>query len=301
MDLNAKKPNFFIIGAAKAGTTTLFDLLNQHPEVYLPFKKEPAFFCDDDYFIKGEKWYLNSFFKQAQSQPARGEATSRYLFHAEKVAPRIHQFSFPQSPKFIVIFRDPAKLVHSFYWHSLREGYETLPFHEALTAEENRMKLSQQKLNHNGLILYSYSAIAKYASQLQHYLTIFPKEQFLFLLTDDLKNYAKTIINLQNFLELSDQAIKIQPKESNPAALPRIAGLHQWLRNPSQIKNFIKVFFPYSMRYKLKTTLLELNLKTTNPAPLDAETANLIRKQYAEETKQLQEIIQRDLSDWLPK
>src|SRR6476659_4636931 len=63
-------PNFFIIGAAKAGTTTLYDLLDQHPQVYLPFDKEPAFFCDDDYFRNGIDWYLQTFFAGANVSPS---------------------------------------------------------------------------------------------------------------------------------------------------------------------------------------------------------------------------------------
>ena len=67
-------PNFYILGAAKAGTTTLYELLEQHPQVYMPYDKEPAYYCDDEYYAKGEAWYLRTFFGQAAEKPFRGVA-----------------------------------------------------------------------------------------------------------------------------------------------------------------------------------------------------------------------------------
>ena len=64
-----KLPNFFLIGAAKAGTTSLYDILKQHPQVYLPFQKEPMFFSNDNNFNRGMEWYSHTFFQQAAVLP----------------------------------------------------------------------------------------------------------------------------------------------------------------------------------------------------------------------------------------
>jgi hypothetical protein len=296
-----KKPNFFIIGAAKAGTTSLYEILLRHPNIYLPFNKEPAFFCDDTYYAHGDAWYLKTYFNKVKSQPLRGEATSRYLFFAEKVAPRILKFSAPQNPKFIAIFRDPAKLVYSFYWNSVREGFETLSFQDALAAEEHKMIEFKTKLEQTGQILYAYSRVACYAQQVQQYLELFHKNQFLFLLTDDLQNYQMTIQRLQAFLELTDFPNDLPPGKLNAAALPKSWKLHQWLRNPSTMKEIVKFFLPPSIRHRLKTALIDMNLREFHPPEMDKEIANSIRRHYGEETKKLQELIQRDLSSWLPE
>lgn len=293
-------PNFFIIGAAKAGTTSLYDMLNQHPQVYFPFVKEPAYFCDDEYYAKGNDWYLNNFFRQVEKQPARGEATSRYLFFGNKVAPRIYTFPQVQTPKFISIFRDPAKLVYSFYWNSIREGHETLAFSDALQAEAGRMLSMQNQLENRGQILFAYSRIAQYARQISHFLEIFPRENFLFLLTEDLPNNPTLISSLQSFLGLDDYSKSIQPVNSNQVALPKNRNLHSWLRNRSWIKEIIKPLIPFSIRYKLKTSALEHNLQNFTPPEMDPEIANSLRVHYSEDTRRLQDIIQRDLSKWLP-
>ena len=300
MDLEFKKPNFFIIGAAKAGTTSLFDILRQHPQVYFPFDKEPAFFCNDGYYKKGEEWDLNTFFRQTHHKPLRGEATSRYLYFAEKVAPRIKRFSLPASPSFIAIFRDPAKLVYSYYWNSVREGHEDLPFKDALIAEKNRMAKYQVQLENKGLIRFAYSKIGLYAQQVEKYLNYYPKDKFLFLLNEDLSDFSPLAHQLQDFLGLDDHFTQLSPKKSNPTALPKNSNLHNWLRKNSKIKNLLKPLLPYRLRYKLKENILESNLRVIIPPDLDDETTNFIRTLYSEEIKRLQEIICRDLSKWLP-
>jgi hypothetical protein len=300
MKLNIKKPDFFIIGAAKAGTTSLYDILNQHTQVYFPFDKEPAYFCDDEYFDRGDEWYLKTFFSKARVQQLRGEATSRYLYFAEKTAPRIHNFSQPEQPKFIAIFRDPAKLVYSLYWNSVREGHETLSFKEALVAEKDRMVKFQSQMERRGQILYAYSRVGSYAQQVLRYLATFPRERFLFLLTDDLVDFPALISKLQIFLGLDDLSTLIKPVKSNVSALPESSKLHQWLRNRSLLKEFLKPFIPFSIRHKLKMSTLEMNLREFMPPEMDEETANSIREHYREETRLLQNIIQRDLSGWFP-
>jgi geranylgeranyl pyrophosphate synthase len=200
----------------------------------------------------------------------------------------------------IVLFRDPAKLVYSFYWNSVREGHEPLPFKEALLAEEERMARLQHQLERNGQILYAYSRVAAYAQQLKPYLTYFPKENFLFFLTDDLINYPSVVSKLQTFLEVEDYSTKIKPSNNNVSAMPKSRKLHQWLRNRSLLKEIFKPLIPMRVRYKLKMSTLEMNLKEFTPPEMDEEIANSIRQHFSQETKQLQDLIQRDLSRWLP-
>jgi hypothetical protein len=278
----------------------LYDILCQHPQVYFPFVKEPAFFCDEEYYARGVGWYLETFFEDAREQPVRGEATSRYLYFANKTARRIYEFSKPGLPGFIALFRDPAKLVYSFYWNSIREGHESLSFEKALQSEPERMKEMQTWLENKGQILYAYSRIGNYSQQIMQYLALFPKDKFLFLLTEDLLDFPALITHLQVFLNINDHSSTIRPASSNNSALPRSRKLHNWLRNRSALKDIFKRFIPFSIRYKFKESALEMNLRGFSPPVLDAETANSIRKQYSDETKRLQDIIGRDLSKWLP-
>ena len=89
LDLS-KLPNFFIIGAPKAGTTSLFNILETHPQVYGSSVKETGFFSKDDRYNKGLIWYQETFFQESQGFPVRMEATPTYLTWSEKTAHRIH-------------------------------------------------------------------------------------------------------------------------------------------------------------------------------------------------------------------
>jgi hypothetical protein len=133
-------PNMFILGAAKAGTTTLYNLLKQHPQVFLSFDKEPMFFSRDDYYSRGIEWYIDTFFKNSGEFTIRSEATPHYLYWAKKVSARIHAVYASQPIKFLVILRNPIQRAYSWYWNMVSEGRESLSFLDALLAEERRIR-----------------------------------------------------------------------------------------------------------------------------------------------------------------
>jgi hypothetical protein len=176
-----------------------------------------------------------------------------------------------------------------------------LSFSEALQAESNRMLSLQTQLEKQGQILFAYSRLAQYARQISYFLQIFPSENFLYLLTEDLSDSPALIARLQSFLELDDYSTDIHPIKSNPASLPKNRNLHSWLRNRSWLKEVLKPFIPFSVRYKIKMAAIDNNLENITPPEMDPEIANALRKHYSEETRRLQDIIQRDLSKWLPK
>lgn len=290
-------PNFYIIGAAKAGTTTLYDTLKQYRQVYFPVQKEPSFFCDNEYYNKGIDWYQNTFYSKSEGFKVRGDATPRYLYWGERVVPRFSSLYGDDLPKIIVIFRDPVKMVYSYYWQNVREGREPYSFRDALNAESDRLKEYESYLNHRGRFTYSYSRIGMYASQMQPYLKKFPTEKFLFLLTDDFEDFSVLTKKLERFLDL-DHKDWSKPVSSNPARLPRSKNAHQWLLKPSKFKNFFKNFLPYSFRHRIKRAAIDLNLKKVNIPSLDPDLADQLKELYLPEVHKLEKIIDRDLSSW---
>jgi hypothetical protein len=290
-------PDFFIIGAAKAGTTTLYETLRQHPQVFLPVTKEPGFFCDDDDYAHGLDWYRNTYSAGADAAARTGEATSTYLYWGRKVVPRLEQAYATSLPKIIAIFRDPVALVRSFYWHSVREARETLDLRDALAAEPQRLVEHEAFLRRRGRIVYGYRRIALYATHLGPYLERFPASRRLFLLTEDLGNFESLVRTLETFLEL-DHAPGLTPVVGNAAALPRSPALHRWLRERSLVKDAAKRVLPAPVRHRLKMRAMHANLKPFRTPPIDADLASDLRRHYAEEMKVLEGIIGRDLSAW---
>jgi hypothetical protein len=132
-------PNFFLLGAAKAGTTSLYHCLKQHPQVFMPANKEPRFFDRDEFYQEGLSVYLNRHFKGSEIYPARGEATPAY-HRPEKVIPRMKKAYGRLSPKFLIILRDPVERAWSHYLHRVFFTLEEESFEHALKLEKSRIQ-----------------------------------------------------------------------------------------------------------------------------------------------------------------
>lgn len=132
--------NFFILGAMKCGTTSLYSSLRQHPEICMSAEKEPVFFELDREYEKGKEYYLRRYFAHHDGEPLLGEARPRNLF-LPWVPERIHNY-FPDA-KYIAILRDPVKRAYSLYWASRRSGIagtETRTFERAIFENLRRLK-----------------------------------------------------------------------------------------------------------------------------------------------------------------
>ena len=295
---SATLPNFFILGAAKAGTTSLYDLLRQHPEVYLSFDKEPMFFSRDDYFARGKEWYGRTYFNEGRSFPLRGEATPHYLYWAEKVSARLKQVYGDEPVKFIVILREPVQRAHAWYWNMVKEGQETLPFVAALKAEEQRIAADWAELESHGSMRYGYFRGGRYASQIRAYLNDFPMEHFHILLLEDLqRDPAAALKKISAFLGVQAD-FEFKPVQSNASAAPRSRGLHQLIRRPSQVKGLAKHLMPFHLRHRLKTLLLKLNQREFQYPEIEADAYQYLKSRFAPEIPELSALIQRDLSGW---
>ena len=293
-----RMPNLFLIGAAKAGTTALYNYLVQHPQVFLPRIKEPMFFSRDEYYAKGLDWYEEFYFRGAENYPVRAEATPHYLYWSEKVAPRIKEVYGEKPVKFIVSFRDPVSRAYSWYWNMVREGREDLDFDEALRVEEYRLKQNRNELYQLGSMVYGYATGSRYASLLQPYLDLFSPECFFFVFQDDLKSRVNgTCANIFEFLGV-ESSTQVNTSKSNPAAMPRSRLLHKTLRQRSLLKEFIKPFMPGRFRRRLKSRMMQVNLKETPYAPLDPQLAHELRLSYRTEIGKLEKITGRELSSW---
>ena len=302
MSKNGGLPNFFLIGAAKSGTTALYDLLAQHPQVYLPYVKEPTFFNNDNNFKRGINWYVKTYFKNAGNFPARGEATPHYLYWGEKVASRIQQVCNPSEVKFIAIFRDPVKRAYSQYWMDVQREVEWLPFTDALTAEDRRLIEMRLELESAGLLKYGYYRGGCYATLLQPYLKRFHRDQFHFLLQEDLQeNFDSAMESLMEFLGLKS-VYEFKPVTSNPAYVPRSHSLQHFILYRSEmIKKPIKGLFrllPESFRHSLRKRMIQANRRPQSYPPMDVNEEHLLRGRYHDEIQKLEEILHRDLGQW---
>lgn len=199
------KPDFIIIGAMKSGTTTLHEVLEQHPDVYMP-RGEMKFFSIDDFeqqhyffpYHKGQwtdhdfrkkfelykKWYIDSY-ANAGNAKVIGEDAPSYL--PSKRAPERIAEQFPDI-KLIISLRDPVSRLYSQYWHNVNN------FGAYFTLEETLRY-------HPGL----YFDRSCYKRQIENYLKWFPKEQMLFILFEELiLKPTNTIRAIEKFIGLPE-------------------------------------------------------------------------------------------------
>ncbi|MGH3145252.1 MAG: sulfotransferase family protein, partial [Rubrobacter sp.] len=205
-------PNFFVVGAQKAGTTSLYHYLDQHPQVYMSFIKEPFFF-DHELDPNGEvvphefgghnqaAKFANleeygTLFRAVKDETAIGEATPLYIY-APGTAERIERFV--PGAKAIALLRNPADRAYSAFQHAVRIGVEPLTdFAEALRVEEERIRDGWHYIFH-------YRNRGLYCEQLESYYEVFGRERVGVWLYEDLRDDpARVAQSVFRFLGVDD-------------------------------------------------------------------------------------------------
>ena len=196
------KPNFFILGAGKSGTTSLYHYLKQHPDIFMSPYKEPTFFCEGFQRVKNPIKYFE-LFDSVNAETVIGEASHAYLTNPSTA--KVLKALFPEA-KFIVILRNPVDRAYSLYHHMRRTGYEkTSIFEKALELEEKRVH-SQRFKNKCPHYYYDflYFRSGLYGEQIERYFSLFDENQFHFLMLEQLKaDPTASLMAILKFLNLS--------------------------------------------------------------------------------------------------
>lgn len=293
-------PNFLIIGAAKSGTTSLWHYLNQHPDIYLSHVKEPRFFTPEFYIdhchgplrdnarldiVTLEEYY--QLFNRVENELAIGEASTEYLFFPETAA-RIKELI--PSVKLIAILRNPAERAFSAFCYQHRDSCESLSFRKALSDEDNRIR---QKWRPGWLYLKS----GYYYEQLKRYYEIFDESQIHIYLYEDLDLYTeKTVKDIFRFLGV-DENFTPNLSRKNISKTPRNSYLNYLLRRDNLFKRYMSNILSNSIKSKLSTAINNINLSIKKEMTL--ETRLLLSDLYTEDILKLQNLINRDLSQWI--
>jgi hypothetical protein len=235
-DPPVREPNFFLVGASRAGTTSLWHYLVEHPQVYMPWRsgaeKEPSHFCDVTPSWAGRyrerDRYLALFREATDAHVAIGEASTPYLVAPE--APARIRRAYPHA-KIIIVLRNPAERAHSLYRFLCLIGAEWAPtFEKALALEPARM--SDERFTRSNRVwygLFQYFNSGLYSSQVARYLDAFPREQVEIILYDDLKaDSAGTARRVYRFLGV-DPAFTPRAKRYNASRFPLSVWLQYWL------------------------------------------------------------------------
>ena len=289
-------PNFLIVGAAKAGTTSLYQYLRQHPDIFMPRWKELSFFIGDPYGplhkVKKPKYY-DKVFAQTNNQTAVGEASTSYLY--DEAAPEIIKKKL-SAIKILIILRDPVAMSYSLYNHQARREGETIAsFEAALDAEADRQRnLDFKKKCYGWHANYYYYQRGLYYEQVRRYIDTFGKDNVKITLFDELADDPVQVVQqIFRFLGVDDTFVPVI-KVHNPAGgilnIPRF-----WEDTGLLLKTFQFVFSKNLIK-KIPHLLRNINRKP--PLPINPATATKLRKKYYDDLCRLEDLIGKDLSGW---
>jgi hypothetical protein len=291
-------PNLLILGAARAGTTSLYRYLGTHPAIYMSPVKEPNFFAfagrsvrftgpGDEGINRRTTTRLEDYralFAGAGPASVRGEASTVYLYHPE-AARRIAE----QVPgaKLVVVLRDPVERAYSAYLHLRRAGREPLAsFADALAAEPARIAAGWQHFWH-------YAAMGFYAGQLEAYLERFPRAQLRVLRFEDFaRDPRRALSELAAFLGVEDRFAVEPGAEHRSTAVPRGPLAGRLLAAGRRLERWV----PPRLRPRLARGAQ--SLLATRP-PLAPEVRSALAERYRDELPRLERLLGWDLSGWL--
>jgi hypothetical protein len=294
-----RKPNFFIVGAPRCGTTAMYEYLQAHPDVFMPDQKEPHYFASD---FQGRKFSIYrgdiskyyALFADATTEKRLGEASVHYL-QSERAAREIYDFN-PES-LIIIMLRSPVEMLHSYYYRLFYSGCEDIPaFQEALEAEPDRRagRRMPPSLYVMPEALY-YSEVPRYAEQIQRYWDVFGPSKVHIIIYDDFRqDPARSYRETLEFLQV-DPGFQIDFQRVNSNKRPRNIWLQRLLNNPLLMAvggRMTPIALPV---YRL---IRRLNTETVERSSITPETRQRLQQQFMPEVAKLSDLLGRDLTYW---
>lgn len=314
-----QRPDFIIIGAAKSGTTTLYQYLCQHPQIYMSTPKEPEFFARDEIYARGLDWY-NSLFKEATVNQVCGEASTLYSLspYFPNSAERIAR-SLPHV-KLIYIMRHPVERAYSFYAQLIKNAQNTGG--ESKVSKSFEACLEEPKMPDGSLPFHTdpvnahlpqcpgiYLDGSRYLFQINRYLRWFSRESFLFILMEDL--LASPVTILRQVCDFLDVDSHYDFLKQGYVAANTASSHNQWFLR-SQITAPLKAIpgltaiasvVPQNWRDNVYQVLRKLPPSQQIahqylPRPMTAATRQYLLEVFREPNRELASFLHRDLSHW---
>lgn len=300
------RPNFFLVGQAKSGTSSMHRFLDEHPEVFMSRPKEPHFFCADFHAITDEFHGTNApafhevrdldtylrLFEPAGDARVLGEASTHYLY-SEVAAERIHEFD--PDALILVMLREPVDFLHSLHAEYLNNETEDEPdFGNALDLEADRREGHRLPERVRCPAYLHYSARIRYAEQLHRFLARFPAERVKVVVFDDLREDMGAVYGeVLAFLGV-DPEFRPEFAAVRGSRAPRSRFLNRFMRKPV-FRRVLRKLLP-ARTYDRLQSRVQSALFTGKPrAPIPEDLAARLRERFRPEVEKISELLGRDL------
>jgi hypothetical protein len=298
-----RRPNFFIVGAPKCGTTALHTYLGAHPNLFLCKPKEPNYFSTDfptHRYVTEEKDYLRLFKNASDDETVLGEASAWYLYSSEAI-PNIHKFD-PQA-KIIAMVRNPIDMVPSLHGMLLRN------FAEDEDNLERAWDLQASRRAGEGFArdrnkgfdpkTCLYADVCKLGAQIERLFDVFPREQVHIIMFDDFVRDTKTCYeNVLDFLQIpSDGRTTFPPENVRKSIKSPLVAKAVWKLTDKGTA--IKRKLGIVKSFNVMALFRPLYEQTQSRPQLSVEFKERLADEFKHDVKLLSKFLERDLSHWL--
>lgn len=288
------RPNLFIVGAPRCGTTKLHEDLARHPQVFMSRRKEPHYFCTDitaayeahqahapRHLLRDLPSYLK-LFADAGDAKLVGESSVYYLY-SEPALRGVRDFA-PEA-KIVILLREPVEFLHSLHGRLYSMADETQAFRRALALEPERRagRSVPDTVRYPGLLFYS--DYARFAARVQRWREVFPPEQVGVFLLDDLRASPEAAWRrILEFLELDPVPLPVDTPRN-----PTLEARSRWLAHRLRRRWLRGKWTRWDRR------LERLNTRSARHRDLDPALIAELRERYRPEVEALARVLDRDL------
>jgi hypothetical protein len=298
------KPNLFIPGAGKSGTSSLHELLNCHPEISMSTIKEPHFWTSPNFnsFEEEDIEKYNTIFSSSEQILYRGESSTGYMLFPDFIK-RIKN-NYEKEPKFIFLLRNPIDRCYSHYWWLKGMGSEPLNVKDAVLEDLDIEPSHSTKLPESNY--KSYYQFGLYAKWIIRFYENFQKENIKIVTTEQLKNDTlETLNNCFKFLDL--EPLQVLPEITyNKTALLKYPSLYKYAKlityNKLPIPQIIKDGFPNKGKLFIRKHLMNTVIKHTKTdkeyPKMALEDRQWLKELYQEDVIQLKQLTSMPFNEW---
>jgi hypothetical protein len=294
--------DFFVVGAAKSGTTALYQTLKSADAIGLPKVKEPNHFNTGSSNVPG-KGPGDNYATEAIRDPSvyqknfvTHDSTLKFFdfsvsyLYDDQAASNIFKYN-PQA-KIIIILRNPIDRAWSHHLHLTRDCRETLSFEDAIEAEQDRM---EQQFEFS----WHYLEMGLYSQQVKRYLDVFGENAVLILdFKDVVGENCNTLSRLAEFVGVPAIAdLSFKQDGFNATGQVKNKFVANILNRPSFLRNIVKKMVPRELGTTIMNRVRNKNLQSEKPVMTDS-TRQLLKDYYKEDIQKLSEIVNLDFSNW---
>jgi hypothetical protein len=294
-------PQFLVIGAARSGTTALFQYLAEHPGLFLTEPKEPHYFAlagsTPAFTGPGDRQTINrlavtdrdaylALYRGARPDQVRGEASVSTLYFPEAL-PRVREMA--PDARLVCLLRDPVDRAFSAYGFMRTRGWEPCAtFEEALADEERRIAEGWHHIWH-------YTAMSRYGEQLRNALEVFPREQLLVLRHEDLSADADAVLaRVYDHIGVPPVPRTVSP-DPHRSGEPRSRFLGRVVSTHHPLKKLLSPVVPPALRRRLRRQIVDRNIVRTSYRP---GTRRELVAAFGADLDVLEQVTGLDVSAW---